>query len=94
METITYKDLNVHQKINSKANTLIVFGRDNTGKLMRQAKRNMLSVVSHRLDLRDESENNNRNYDGPGDDYYSGYYGGDWGSYIDEHRMIEAQKLK
>jgi hypothetical protein len=54
----------------------------------------MLSVVSHRLDLRDESENNNRNYDGPGDDYYSGYYGGDWGSYVDEHRMIEAQKLK
>lgn len=90
----TYKNLNVHQRINSKANTLVTFGKDNAGRLMRQAKKGMLSCVSNRLNLRDESENNNRNYDGPGDDYYSGYYGGDWGKYVDDHRMIEAQKLK
>jgi hypothetical protein len=95
METITYKDLNVHQKINAKGNMLIGSGaKYYIGKMMKNAKKDHIWGTTSKLHLRDESENNNRNYDGPGDDYYSGYYGGDWGSYVDEHRMLEAQKLK
>jgi hypothetical protein len=88
-----YQSLTINQKINSKGNTLVDFGRQNTP-LMRQVKKNFIVSNGSRLKLEPDGVNNNRNYDGPGDDYYSGYYGGDWGPYVDEHRMIEAQKLK
>jgi hypothetical protein len=90
---MSYKNLNINQKINAKGNELIMFGRPTTG-VMKMVKKGYIISCGDKLKLRDESENNNRNYDGPGDDYYSGYYGGDWGTYADDHRMIEAQKLK
>jgi hypothetical protein len=91
----TYASYNINQKINAKGNMLIgSSSKYYVGKMMRNAKKDHIWGSSSKLNLCDESENNNRNYDGPGDDYYSGYYGGDWGTYADDHRMIEAQKLK
>jgi hypothetical protein len=90
-----YNELNIDCKINVKANMIVAAGaKYHVGRLMKQVKENRMWGAGAQLNLRDESLNNNRNYDGPGDDYYSGYYGGDWGAYVTEHRMVEAQKLK
>lgn len=87
----TYHDLNINQKINAKNNEVIEWEKN---LLMKQVKRGMIISAGSRLKLEPDGIHNNRNYDGPGDDYYSGFYGGDWGPQIDEHRMAEAQKLK
>jgi hypothetical protein len=89
-----YKTLNINQKINAKNNEVVEWSRSITGKLMHLVKRGRIFSTGSRMKLEPDGINDNRNYDGPGDDYYSGYYGGDWGSYVEDHRMIEAQKLK
>jgi len=90
---MNYRDYNINQKINAKGNELITFGRPSIG-IMKMVKKNFIVSGGSKLNLCDESDNNNRNYDGPGDDYYSDFYAGEWGIDVENHRMIEAQKLK
>lgn len=89
-----YPTLNINQKINAKNNEVIEWNKNLTGRLMRQAKKGHIISSGDKMKLEADGIHNNRNYDGPGDDYYSGFYGGDWGPAVDSHRMSEAQKLK
>lgn len=59
-----YPTLNINQKINAKANVLVTFGKEHTGKLMRQAKKDWVSCPdSSRLKLESDGINSNRHYD-------------------------------
>jgi hypothetical protein len=86
---MNYLESNIHQKINGKANSLVDYGKENAGRLMKQAKKGYF-IGQSRLKLEPDGIHNNRNYDGPGDDYYA-----DMVTAPEiQHRMIEAQKLK
>jgi hypothetical protein len=88
----SYQQLSINERINAKANSLI-FSPRNGKPILRTYFINSHPALWRpgKLMLEADGIHNNRNYDGPD---YSGYYGGDWGAYVDQYRMIEAQKLK
>jgi hypothetical protein len=64
-----YSKLSIHQKINAKHNRKVFYSYSPLN-LKRMQNRDGALFTSNKLMLEAEGIHNNRNYDGPGDNYY------------------------
>lgn len=70
---MTYTELNIQQRINTKGNGMVYWG-DSVKKVLNNRSDSIWDCTMYRpsqLLLEKPGIHNNRNYDGPGDNYYT-----------------------